>query len=159
MKLRLIKSYKKSVVLTDANGMPQVDEYGREKRVRKTNFLYGIVGATVEEKREYKNFRNRDGEYYREDKNSGTPLYHTNEFLGKECTLDMWTNEDGEVGFTADTTDTDILETMLTDAQSKGQDILAQQLASQIAAMKLSGKKLILSTTEVEEEESADLGE
>lgn len=157
MKLRLIKSYKKSVVITDVNGQPVIDELGREKRTLKTNFMYGIVGATVEEKREYKNFRNRDGEYYREDKKSGTPLYHSNTFLGHEAQLDMWENEDGEIGFTVDTTNTDVLESMMKDAQDKGLDALAQQIGSQIVMAKMQGKKLVLSNNATEVEEESNL--
>jgi hypothetical protein len=156
MKLRLIKTYKKSVVAKDEKGQPVIDALGREKRTRKVMFLYGLTDFTVEEKREYKSFRNRDGEYYREDAGTGTPLYHSNEFVGNQVELEMWKNEDGETGFSVVTTDTDVLESMMAQAQESGLTELAQQLGQQIIMKKLAGKTMVLKSSTVEEEEEVD---
>lgn len=153
MKLRLIKTYKKNVAMRDENGTVIIDGMGREKTTRATRFLYGITDATVAERRAYKEFRNQDGDYYREQ--NGIPLYHSTEFFGKEVNLDMYETEDG-YGFSADNTETDVLETMMNDAIAKGQTQLAAAFAQQIATAKLSGKRLNLKSSEKEEEEVED---
>lgn len=144
-KLKLINTYKKLSNVVDANGLPVV-ENGLPKRVLRTMYRYGIVGATPQELVMYKRFRNQDGtNYYREE--NGIPLYHSREFLGNEAELKSYTREDGKVGFSVDSTEVDTLTAM-----AEKFPHLAAGIATQIAQLMLSGGRLELNSSTKEEE-------
>lgn len=152
MKLKLIQTYKKLSNLKDASGMPVV-ENGVPKRVRKTMFRYGIVGATPEQIALYKRFKNQDGtNYYREE--AGVPIYVSSEFLGNEVPLNHYTTAEGKVGFTVDSTEVDSLMAM-----AEKFPALAGSISLQIQGILMSGNRLVLTGAEEEVEEEENLGE
>jgi hypothetical protein len=135
MKVQLINSYKKLSTVTDSNGLPVV-ENGAAKKVLRTMFRYGIVGATPEEITLYKRFKNQEGtNYYREE--NGVPLFHSREFIGNEAKLNHYVREDGKIGFSVNSTEVDALQAM-----AEKFPHLAQTLALQISAIMLSGNTL-----------------
>jgi len=146
MKVQLINSYKKLSTVTE-NGLP-VLENGVAKKVLRTMFRYGIVGATPDELGLYKRFKNQDGtNYYREEK--GVPLFHSREYIGTEAKLNHYVREDGKIGFSVDSTEVDTLQAM-----AEKFPHLAQTLATQIAALMMSGSILQLDT--IAEQEHID---
>lgn len=135
MKVQLINSYKKLSTVTDSNGLPVV-ENGAAKKVLRTMFRYGIIGATPEEITLYKRFKNQEGtNYYREE--NGVPLFHSREFIGNEAKLNHYVREDGKIGFSVNSTEVDALQAM-----AEKFPHLAQTLALQISAIMLSGNTL-----------------
>jgi hypothetical protein len=135
MKVQLINSYKKLSTVTDSNGLPVV-ENGAAKKVLRTMFRYGVVGATPEEITLYKRFKNQEGtNYYREE--NGVPLFHSREFIGNEAKLNHYVREDGKIGFSVNSTEVDALQAM-----AEKFPHLAQTLALQISAIMLSGNTL-----------------
>jgi hypothetical protein len=135
MKVQLINSYKKLSTVTDSNGLPVV-ENGAAKKVLRTMFRYGVVGATPEEITLYKRFKNQEGtNYYREE--NGVPLFHSREFIGNEAKLNHYVREDGKIGFSVNSTEVDALQAM-----AEKFPHLAQTLALQISAIMLSGSTL-----------------
>jgi hypothetical protein len=135
MKVQLINSYKKLSTVTDSNGLPVV-ENGAAKKVLRTMFRYGVIGATPEEITLYKRFKNQEGtNYYREE--NGVPLFHSREFIGNEAKLNHYVREDGKIGFSVNSTEVDALQAM-----AEKFPHLAQTLALQISAIMLSGSTL-----------------
>jgi hypothetical protein len=135
MKVQLINSYKKLSTVTDSNGLPVV-ENGAAKKVLRTMFRYGVIGATPEEITLYKRFKNQEGtNYYREE--NGVPLFHSREFIGNEAKLNHYVREDGKIGFSVNSTEVDALQAM-----AEKFPHLAQTLALQISAIMLSGNTL-----------------
>lgn len=135
MKVQLINSYKKLSTVTDSNGLPVV-ENGVAKKVLRTMFRYGVVGATPEEIALYKRFKNQEGtNYYREE--NGVPLFHSREFIGNEAKLNHYVREDGKIGFSVNSTEVDALQAM-----AEKFPHLAVTLSTQIAALMMSGTLL-----------------
>lgn len=144
MKVQLINSYKKLSTVTDSNGLPVV-ENGAVKKVLRTMFRYGVVGASPEELSLYKRFKNQDGtNYYREE--NGVPLFHSREFIGNEAKLNHYVREDGKIGFSVNSTEVDALQAM-----AEKFPHLAQTLALQISAIMLSGNTLDMGEISVNE--------
>jgi len=140
MKLRIIDSYKKRVTLKSKAGLPLLDENGEPKTMLRTNYLYGVVGATPEEKALYKRFRMQDGgDYYREE--NGTPLYYSMSFIGREANLSHYTGKDGRVGFKVQTLELDILDDMIAKTTDP---MLRAGYEAKKAEMLLAGGVLVL---------------
>jgi hypothetical protein len=141
MKMQLIKSYKKPSTITDANGLPVLDTVtGRPLTKLRTMFRYAVVDATPKELAMYKRFRNQDGvDYYREAKlkdGRTVPVYISSEYHGNSVTIDAYDREDGRVGFSVDTTDTDIYASLA--EQNPAQ---AAALQAVVVQMKLADKR------------------
>ena len=136
MKVQLINSYKKLSNVTDSNGLPVV-ENGAAKKVLRTMFRYGVIGATPEEITLYKRFKNQEGtNYYREE--NGKPKWFDREFYGFDCCeVKLFERADGTKGFKTVNTMVDayaVLAEQTDDATEKA------RLLREANMIKLSGK-------------------
>jgi len=148
MKLTLINSYPKVQTITDANGLPVLDEVTQRPLTKlKKMFRYAVTGATASEKAMYKRFRNQDGvDYYREvalKSGEKVPVYISNQFHGNTVEINGYTREDGRLGFTIDSTQTDIYESMAEQHPTQ-----AAALQAIIVQMKLAGNRAELQNDE-----------
>ena len=154
MKLRLIDTYKTRPIVKDPlTGKAMIDPLtGKEVRSAtvKTMFRYGVLEATKEELLLYKKFKLQDGNYYREEMLEGKkrPTW-TGEYLGKEIEFRGYKREDGRIGFSANTVDTDELE-----ALGNKYPAMKAQFDAQIAAMQLAGRRWNLEDKEADEIEA-----
>jgi hypothetical protein len=148
MKLTLIKSYQKVQTITDANGLPVLNELTQRPLTQlKKMFRYAVTEATASEKAMYKRFRNQDGiDYYREvvlKSGEKVPVYVSSQFHGTTVQVDGYTREDGRLGFTVDSTQTDIYESMAEQHPTQ-----AAALQAIIVQMKLAGNRVELQNDE-----------
>lgn len=148
MKLTLINSYPKVQTITDANGLPVLDEVTQRPLTRlKKMFRYAVTDATAAEKAMYKRFRNQDGvDYYREvtlKTGEKVPVYVSSQFHGNTVEINGYTREDGRLGFTIDSTQTDIYESMAEQHPTQ-----AAALQAIIVQMKLAGNRVELQNGE-----------
>lgn len=144
MKLQLINSYKKVSTITDSNGLPVIDEVtGRPLTKLRTMFRYAVTQATEAEKARYKRFRRQDGvDYYREATlvNGDTvPVYVSNDYHGNSVEINSYDREDGRIGFSIDTTLTDIYASLAEQNPTQ-----AAMLQAQIIQMKLADSRVEL---------------
>jgi hypothetical protein len=153
MKLRLINSYNKRRSVKDPlTGKPVIDPLtGKEKKEDHITkmYRYAVAEATPEEAIMYKKFKLQDGPYYKEELIEGKKraVWH-GEFIGKEIVVNGYKREDGRIGFSADTTESDVLLEM-----ARKYPGMAATFEAQAAALALSGRKWNLEDKETDSEE------
>lgn len=109
MKIQLLSTggaYTKTVPLKKKNAAGDSvevrDAEGNLVMTKRNVFRYAITEATEEELELYKQ---RQSEYYREEVQSGKPLFYSVDFLGNSAEVSVVENEDGTVAVLADRTD------------------------------------------------------
>lgn len=156
--LRLVNSYKKATTVTDAHGLPVVDTVtGRPLIKVNTLFRYALVDATAKEIALYKKFRRQDGtDYYREGKlvsGETVPIYVSNQYHGNSVTINGYVRENGKIGFSIDSTETDTLQSLAEQFPA-----MAAALQGQIVASKLAGTKVELINEEAGADDDSKVG-